>query len=1043
MKLLSFVTAALLWLVTAAAAAGDPEEIQRLSERLAKLREAGRTAEALVVARQLLPQVEQANGPLSERFAECLKEIGELHQEMAAHGEAEAAYVRALGIIDGEPATNQLQTAAILASLGSLLIELGRYQEARPPLERALALRRAGLPPDHPDLATSYSFLGWLFLRLGDYTSSESMYEKALDIRQKVFGANNSKTAGSLNDLALLYHEMGDFARAEPLYLQSLSIRRGILGAEHPDLGRSYNDLARLYYRLGQYDKAEEFYGRAVSHKERTLEKDHPSLAVSLSNFGVFYWRIGDYANAEPLLLRALHIKQKALQPDHPSLGTAYHNLAVLYRDAGRPDLAEFCSLMDLKISESSLGTNHAETAITLHCLGSAQHEQHQYADAELAYRRALAIQERLLGMNHASTANTLDSLGQLYLDVGDGERAEPLLSRALTIREQAFGLAHPDTAKTLERLARLKLESHEPSEALRLARKAASASREVLAVILSFTSEEQRLAYQRRADPYSLPGSLGNPELIAETALRLKGIVLDSLLEDYQLGASARDPQWRSLTTRLRSARQAISQSLFQVPTATKPGAPPGARPWQQRLTNDIEQLEAALARQFAGLGHARRALSVTVDQVRRALPEGAALVEFVRYSHFLDKGQSESRYGAIVLTRSNGAKWLGLGSAEAIERNTRLYQSLVRGHPDDATMGKVLAALYQQLWAPIQQVLPKETGTVILSPVGELNFVSFATLLSPGQLFLAETHMVRYVTSGRDLLKPRPTQVDKLRMAIYANPDFGDAAQSSTAPLASSIQPRGAELRALRSLDFRPLPGAEKEARALEARSRDLGFETVALRLGREATEADLKLVDNPQVLHLATHGYFLSGHAPVEPTRISRADLSSPALQPQFPLNPMRSTGLAFAGAQLTVAAWAKGEAPPSANDGLLSAEEVGCLNLGSTWLVVLSACDTALGEVWADEGILGLRRGFLRAGAQNLVLTLWPIEDDQTHEFITDFYNRASRTHRAATALAEVQRAWLSKLRPTRGLATACRIAGPFVLIQGNPERSSGP
>jgi CHAT domain-containing protein len=119
-------------------------------------------------------------------------------------------------------------------------------------------------------------------------------------------------------------------------------------------------------------------------------------------------------------------------------------------------------------------------------------------------------------------------------------------------------------------------------------------------------------------------------------------------------------------------------------------------------------------------------------------------------------------------------------------------------------------------------------------------------------------------------------------------------------------------------------------------------------------------------------------------------------------------------------------------PPEHDGVLTAQEVATLDLRGTALVVLSACDSGLGESWTGEGVLGLRRAFVQAGARNLVLTLWPIEDRSTTSLILEFYQFWQRTGDARRALAEVQRAWLKRLRAERGSAAAARVAGPLIL-----------
>jgi CHAT domain-containing protein len=152
-------------------------------------------------------------------------------------------------------------------------------------------------------------------------------------------------------------------------------------------------------------------------------------------------------------------------------------------------------------------------------------------------------------------------------------------------------------------------------------------------------------------------------------------------------------------------------------------------------------------------------------------------------------------------------------------------------------------------------------------------------------------------------------------------------------------------------------------------------------------------------------------------------------------------MHRSGIALAGAQVTLDAWKRGEIPPTQNDGILTAEEAGGLKLAGTWLVTLSACDTGAGEARSGEGVLGLRRGFIQAGAQNLLLTLWPIKDEETAKLMVDFYAAAEKSGNAPLALADIQRDALARIRKQQGLLAAVRLAGSFILSQQGPMASA--
>ena len=234
--------------------------------------------------------------------------------------------------------------------------------------------------------------------------------------------------------------------------------------------------------------------------------------------------------------------------------------------------------------------------------------------------------------------------------------------------------------------------------------------------------------------------------------------------------------------------------------------------------------------------------------------------------------------------------------------------------------------------------------------------------------------------------------------------------------------------------------LPGTDTECAGLKTQAKASG-KPIQVLLGADATEAQLRNVNSPRILHLATHGFFLPENKDehrgedreLGPERMNLSgDTQKDRGTPVILKNPMHRGGLALAGAQRTLDAWAKGEAPPSDNDGIVTAEEVGGLKLKGTWLVVLSACDTGTGEAKAGEGVMGLRRGFIQAGAQNLLMTLWPISDETTVQIMLDFYDRAFASGNAPQSLLDVQREWLLKLRKQNGLLYAVNRAAPFIM-----------
>jgi tetratricopeptide (TPR) repeat protein len=1076
---------------------GDAPDADSLNRQVVDLYHAGKYQEAIPIARQLLEMTEKINGPEHPFTVGSLNNLAALYDSTGDYAKAEPLYRRALAIREKALGGEHPYTAASLNNLAVLYDSMGDYVKAEPLYRRALAIREKALGPEHPFTAGSLNNLAVLYDSMGDYAKAEPLYRRALAIREKALGAEHPDTATTLNNLAALYDSMGDYAKAEPLYQRALAIREKALGPEHPDTAASLNNLAWLYNSVGDYAKAEPLYRRALAICEKALGPEHTDTATSLSNLAWLYDSMGDYAKAEPLYRRALAILEEALGPEHPSTATSLNSLAELYRAMGDDTKAEPLLQRALTIREKALGAEHPSTATSLNNLAGLYDSMGDYAKAEPLYRRALAIREKALGAEHPDTATSLNNLAELYKTMGERAKAEPLLQRALAIREKALSPEHPDTARSLNNLAGLyrsmgdyanaepllrraleicekalgpehpftagnlsnlailDIDLGKGSDALELAARAGKSQETQLGNILSFTSEQQRLAFQDTTNPFTLSATLGSAPDIAQSILRNKGVVLDSLLEDRLVAEASKDAKQRAVIDQLRAAKQRYTQLLMEVPKDFSAEARQRREAELEKRAAQVEELEATLAQQVSGLGRARRALSITLAQVQAALAGDQVLVELLRYNHYLGKNKWERRYGALVIASKGEPRWVPLGDAAAMEKKVELYRKSVCGDTDETTLHSVIRALHDQVWAPIEEALPEGTKAIILSPDGELNFIAFATLLTPADEFLSEKYSIGYVASGCDLLREPEASVTEL-LAVFGNPDFGSKVEmiaqqtESSTPLAARVS----EMDDFGNMSLRALPGTDTECAGLKAQANAAG-KPIRVFLDADATEAQLQKINSPRILHLATHGFFLpeskderrSEEPELETGKMNLTGNEQNERRTAVILkNPMHRSGLALAGAQRTLEAWAKGEAPPNGNDGIVTAEEVGGLNLKGTWLVVLSACETGTGQAKAGEGVMGLRRGFIQAGAQNLLMTLWPISDETTVEIMRDFYDRAFASGDAPQSLLDVQREWLVKLRKEKGLLYAVNRAGPFIMSsQGttgfvaNPEK----
>ena len=910
----------------------------------------------------------------------------------------------------------------------------GKFVEAFPVAQRAFDARQRLLGEHHLDTAASYYTMATIYEDRGDLATAQTQYEHALKIREERLGLEAPDVAQVLNAMGNVLFQRGQFPQAESTWLRALAIREKTAGPDAIDTAKPLNNLAALRQTRGDAAGAVEYYQRAHAIFEKRLGLDHPITANTLNNLGVINRElIGDLAAAEDYTQRALASREKSLGLDHPMVAGSLANLSGILVERG--DYAGALKLVRraLAIYEKTNGPAHPDTIRARNNLMVCLTKTGQLDEAGKVGLENIRLDEKTLGEDHPQLASALMNLADLYRRKNQPGEAELLAARAVGIYQRIFGPDHPDTAMALAIQAGALFDLKQPDEAVALAAQLARSREAALGNVLSFTTEAQRLSFQSSKEgAYSLLATLGAAEPLEEAILRTKGAILDSLLEDRLVAMASTDPAKRQQLDEARAMRLELTKLQLETPDDPSPDGLKQRDARKRTLAADIETAEGNIARQVAGVGRARRALGVTVPEVRGALSKDAVLIDFVRYAHELGHDQAtEERYGAVVLARDAPPKWIPLGSAAALDGQLQTYRDAVRGKTSDPlALEEVLGGLYRAVWHPLESALPAGTAQVFVSPDSELNFLSFATLLTPEDHFLAERHVITCLASGRDVLPvagaPTPKDQNRKSLLVFANPLAGRAASALSDPPANASDPD--PRLAFRGLRLAPLPGAEVEARELNqfARAHRWTDETL---VGAAATERRLRGVHRPHVLHLATHGFFLP-----PPGTGARSDADRAAGVPPSAqwLNPMRRSGLALAGAGATLDAWAAGRTPNTEDDGIVTAEEISTLDLHGTWLVVLSACESGGGEARSGEGVLGLRRGFTLAGAQHLLLTLWPVGDEETAALILDFYNRAERTSDPARALAETQRDHLVRLRRDRGLNASVRLAGGFIL-----------
>jgi CHAT domain-containing protein/tetratricopeptide (TPR) repeat protein len=704
---------------------------------------------------------------------------------------------------------------------------------------------------------------------------------------------------------------------------------------------------------------------------------------------------MGDYAAAEPLYRQALEVRRAALGEAHPDYAASLNNLAALY------------------------------------------HAKGDYAAAEPLYRQALEVRRAALGEAHPDYAASLNNLAKLYAAAGREDEALRLMREAASIDDRTIGQIF-GMGTEHQRASYLASRSGVYQAFLSLALDRLDHSRETVLAALDLVLRRKAL----RAE--------------AQAAQR-----------DAVLGG--RYPHLAPGFQELKALRARIVQKTLAGP------GPEGVQAHHRQLalwSGQLVEQEKELARQIPEMNLERALRAADRRAVALGLPAGVTLVEFVRFpvadfKAVPARGESHwkpARYVAFVLPVGgpDDARMIDLGEAEPIDRliadfRAGIVSEAATKDDRDVVKRREEAALSVQggngsdlraaLFDRLAPALENRTR-LLIAPDGDLTRLPFEVLPKADGRRLIDDYQISYLSCGRDVLRFGAAATGHPdESLVVADPDFDLEARIPTGPVPARpgfwSRLLGCGKKAI-AASSQPASTRAPVARAAGRHSRDLDRDRSAYHFDRlPATRAEGERVANrlgvppwldaaalegrlktaccsPRILHLATHGFFLADQEH-DLNRQSRAlgfhfeefsgardgpgRLSGPMME-----NPMLRSGLALAGANTWLRA---GNPPEEAEDGLLTAEDVTGLDLLATELVVLSACETGLGQVHVGEGVFGLRRAFVLAGAKTLVMSLWKVPDEPTRELMEDYYDRLLAGEGRAEALRQAQLAMKAK------------------------------
>lgn len=1006
-KLCALLAALLAMQISAAAQA---DRWQQLNSQAVQLQKQGKNAEAYPIAQEAARVAEAAFGEEKVFTAVALNRLGSIETALAKYSDAELHFKRALKIGEKLLGPDDKGLAAMLSNLAAVYDDEGRYAEAEPLYKRALAIAEKAKGQNDAGLATDINNLAMLYMHQARYAEAEPLFKRAQSIDEKVLGPGSAGYATDLQNMATLYASLGRYAESEALYRRAMDIDLKTLGRNSPSVATNLEGVAHLYEMEGRYAPAEPILKGALAIYQQAYGPEHPAVATVLYDIGLLYEYQGRHAEAEPQIKKALAIDEKILGPDKQEVAAILAGLGMVYRAEGKYKDAEIVEKRSLEIDEKTLGPEHPTTGAALNLLGALYQSEGRYADAEPLYARFLGIIVKALGPENPGVAAGLNNFASVLTKMGLFAQAEPSFKRAIAIEEKTLGPDHPDLAGSLVNLAMMYVAQGRYSDAAPLFERALDIIHRRFQYGFAYMSEKDRLQFLATVQ-YIFPGyfsfSFAQREHDPSVAARMydvilweKGAIGTSVAALRAQVAATGDPEALKLLDDLTAKKSEASQ----LASARAPG-------WeaeQSRVNAEANSLEQKLARRVSSLGEKDTLARATWQDVRKDLRPEEAAVEYVRYQFHDGKAFTNNyRYIALVVTpKSTLPSLVSLGDARKLESapmaDYRAAVGRTRGvapkAPAQAQQGATnpnSSAAYDAFWKPLESALGGATR-IYVSTDGVLNQIPMGLFADADGKLLLEKYDLRPVNSTKDLLRtqhPAPAKTAVLlgnpkfdlsetdARAMLAKLDAGDSRQPqyATATAPASHPETATRSREAQAGPLPPLPATQVEIDAVGKLLGGAGWKVEPFTRDA-ALEEVLDRQRSPRLLHVATHGFFLSD----QDLARSKKDSADQSLGAE---DPMLRSGLFFAGADRAES----GAAPISGlEDGVLTAYEAAQLDLQGTELVVLSACETGLGEQQNGEGVFGLRRGLQEAGAESILMSMWSVPDRETQELMALFY-----------------------------------------------------
>ncbi|MBC7873171.1 MAG: CHAT domain-containing protein [Ferruginibacter sp.] len=801
---------------------------------------------------------------------------------------------------------------------------------------------------DDEETATLNLQMGQSSYAMGRYVFAEKRLKAAQFFFEKSSRTSELAYMKTIASEGLLYTTTGRFAQAEKFTAQALELRETKLGKTNMAVAASFNNYAVLHYNLGQYNESEKEFSAALSIIQANKLNEAMPYAIVLNNQAILFQSIGRYEAAVKLLEQALQIAGKVEVSKAKNHLKFFSNLALLYQQMEKYAEAERI----YQGLEKRLERGKPEFANMLNNVAILAMLMKKEDRVEDMLKRSAEIYKTSLGENGPAYAKVISDLGNFYRYKGRYAEAEPLLLKVLQIREQTLGTIHPLYVQSQEDMAILHWKKKDITKAYPLYHETMEKTLDFINLYFPPMSEAEKTKYWDMLSPrfqrfynFAVEASGVNKDIISdlfEYRAATKGLLLNStrkisaailgggneqLIKDYTEWIDHKE----QLTALYAYSKEELKEQSVNLDS----------------LESAVNRMEKKLSENSKDFANFYFTGKTKVPEIQKELKADEALVEIIRLRNFDQVFTDGCRYLGLVITKNNPQpKVLLLENGNDLEtKYSKTYRLSIKNKLGDEQS-------YTQFWAPFETEL-KGKKKVYVSLDGVYNQVNLYTLKKGD--YLINQYDIILLGNPRDLVmkSDKKNGTAGKKATLIGFPDYGAGI---------IVQ----------------LPGTKVEVDGINKVLKSSGYQ-VAEWTQREATETNLKSSKKVAILHIATHGYFLKD---VEKTSWPIGVHADNARDNVLLRSGLMLTGASEAG-KLT-------SGLDSSNNGIMTSYEAMNLDLKGTSLVVLSACETGLGEIKAGEGVYGLQRAFLVAGAEAIVMSLWKVDDAATQQLMNNFY-----------------------------------------------------